>query len=216
MITQMLDLKSHPALAFPREEWKLAAARERHARIRRRLVEDTREIDLVRARLTTESYRQSEGEPMPVRRAKMLLHLVRHMPITIHPDEVIAGNRSDKPRMGVIAPEGAVNWVDGELDVLSTRPQDPFNITAGQIKELREEIFPYWRGKTLEDMVEARLGDEVKAASRGQGVQVEPDRPRTGAHSAGRTYMAAAGNWRAPREGSHRTAGLHGEERGLL
>src|ERR1035437_5216558 len=49
MITQMLDLKSHPALAFPPEEWKLAAARERHARIRRRLVEDTREIDLVRA-----------------------------------------------------------------------------------------------------------------------------------------------------------------------
>jgi formate C-acetyltransferase len=172
MITQMLDLKSHPALAFPPEEWKLAAARERHARIRRRLVENTREIDLVRARLTTESYRQTEGEPMPVRRAKMLLHLVRHTPITIHPDEVIVGNRSDKPRMGVIAPEGAVNWVDGELDVLPTRAQDPFNITAAEVKELREDIFPYWRGKTLEDMVEARLSDEVKAASRGKAFKL--------------------------------------------
>src|ERR1035437_10247862 len=109
---------------------------------------------------------------MPGRRAKMLLHLVRHTPINLHPDEVIVGNRSDRPRMGVIAPEGAVNWVDGELDVLPTRPQDPFNITAGQIKELREDIFPYWRGKTLEDMVEARLSDEVKAATRGKAFKL--------------------------------------------
>ncbi len=166
MITQVSDLKSHPALAFPPEEWKSANAEERHARIRRRLVDNPREIDLVRARLTTESYRQTEGEPMPLRRARMLLHLVRHMPIAIHQDEVIVGNRSLEPRMGVIAPEGAVNWIDAELDVLPTRPQDPFNITAEQIKELREEVFPYWRGNTLEDIVEARLSDEVKAASR--------------------------------------------------
>ena len=38
----------------------------------------------------------------------MLLDLVRQMHITIYPDELIAGNRSLLPRMGVIAPEGAV------------------------------------------------------------------------------------------------------------
>jgi formate C-acetyltransferase len=103
---------------------------------------------------------------MPIRRAKMLLHLVRHMPIAIDPDEVIVGNRSLYPRMGVIAPEGAVNWVDKELDTLPTRAQDPFNITPQQIKELREEIFPYWEGKTLEDTVQARLPAAIKAALR--------------------------------------------------
>jgi formate C-acetyltransferase len=168
MIAQMLDLKSHPSLAFPPEEWKSAAARERHARIRTRLVDNAREIDLVRARLSTESYRRTEGKPMPLRRAAMLLHLVRNMPIDIHPDEVIVGNRSLLPRMGVIAPEGAVNWIDGELDALPTRPQDPFNITAGEIRELREDIFPYWRGHTLEETVAARLSDEIKAAVRGK------------------------------------------------
>jgi len=168
MSTPILDHKSHPAQAFPPEEWKPAAASERHARIRTRLVENAREIDVVRARLATEAYRQTEGQPMPLRRAAMLLHLVRNMQIDIHPDEVIVGNRSLLPRMGVIAPEGAVNWIDGELDVLPTRPQDPFNITAGQIKELREEIFPYWRGHTLEDTVAARLSDEIKAAVRGK------------------------------------------------
>ena len=62
-----------------------------------------------------------------------LLHLVRHMSIAIQPDELIVGNRSLLPRMGVIAPEGAVDWVDRELEVLPTRPQDRFNIRPEQI-----------------------------------------------------------------------------------
>lgn len=172
MNTNLLDLKSRPSLAFPPEEWKSTSASGRHARIRQRLIDKPREIDLVRARLATESYRQTEGEPMAVRRAKMLLHLVRQMPIAIHPDEVIVGNRSLLPRMGVIAPEGAVNWIDAELDILPTRPQDPFNIAPDQVKELREDIFPYWRGGTLEDMVEARLSDEIKAAIRGKAFKL--------------------------------------------
>lgn len=168
MSTAILDLSTHPALAFPPEEWKSTRAAERPQRIRRRLLESQREIDLVRARLTTESYRQTEGEPMPIRRAKMLLHLARFMPIAIHPDELLVGNRSLLPRMGVIAPEGAVDWIDRELDILPTRPQDPFNITLEEIRELREEIFPWWRGKTLEDTVAARLDPEVRAAVHGR------------------------------------------------
>lgn len=168
MNSTRFDFKSHPASVFPPEEWKSARSSERAQRIRHRLLDNQREIDMVRARLTTESYRQTEGEPMAVRRAKMLLHLARFSPIAIHPDEMIVGNRTLLPRMGVIAPEGAVDWIDRELDTLSMRPQDPFHITAEQIRELREEIFPYWRGKTLEDTVEARLSEEIKTAVRGK------------------------------------------------
>jgi formate C-acetyltransferase len=168
MKTLTLDLADYPVQAFPPEEWKTSCAAARSQRMRRRLLENQREIDLVRARLTTESYRQTEGEPMPIRRAKMLLHLARFSPIAIHPDEILVGNRTLLPRMGVIAPEGAVDWIDRELDTLPTRPQDPFNITPEQIRELREEIFPYWRGKTLEDTVAARLDPEVRAAVRGR------------------------------------------------
>ncbi len=135
-----------PAAAFPADEWKTTQPSQRAARIKRRLLENTRQIDVERARFTTESYRATEGEPMPIRRAKMLLHLARSLSIDIHPDEIIVGNRSLLPRMGVIAPEGAVDWIDKELDILPTRPQDTFDITPEQIRELREEIFPYWRG----------------------------------------------------------------------
>lgn len=105
---------------------------------------------------------------MALRRAEMLLHLARSLSIDIHPDEIIVGNRSLLPRMGVIAPEGAVAWVDRELEHLPSRPQDRFNIQAEQIKELREEIFPCWRGQTLEDTVAARLPDEIRQAVRGK------------------------------------------------
>ena len=173
MCTPTFDqLAANPALAFPWETaheqvWaQTPAAVERLNRTKKRLLENEREIDVERARYATTSYQASEGQPMPIRRAKSLLHLVRHTSIAIHPDELFVGNRSLRPRMGVIAPEGAVNWVDGELEILPTRPQDRFNVRPDQIRELREEIFPYWRGKTLEDTVAARVPDEVQRAVR--------------------------------------------------
>jgi formate C-acetyltransferase len=98
----------------------------------------------------------------------MLLHLARHTSIAIHPDELIVGNRSLLPRMGVIAPEGAVEWVDRELDTLPTRPQDPFGVQPEQIDELRRGIFSYWHGKTLQDRVTQRVPDDVRRAVEGK------------------------------------------------
>lgn len=157
-----------PETGFPRATWRSTRATPRALGIKRRLVERPREIDVERARLATESYRATEGEPMPIRRAKMLLHLAQALTIAIEPDEVIVGNRSLKPRMGVIAPEGAVDWIDRELEILPTRPQDRFNITPAQIAELREEIFPYWRGQTIEDLVAARVPEEIRRAVKGR------------------------------------------------
>lgn len=140
----------------------------RIGRIKTRLLTNVRHIDIERARFTTEAYRATENEPMPIRRPKMLLHLARSQSIAIGDDELLVGNRSLLPRMGVIAPEGAVNWVDRELDTLPTRPQDPFEIDRATIDELRDAIFPYWRGQTLEDVVAARLPDDVRAAVAGK------------------------------------------------
>jgi formate C-acetyltransferase len=162
------SLRERPDLAFPPETWSTTRPADRWLRAKARLLEHSREIDTERARLTTESYRMTEGQPMPIRRARMLLHLARYLSIAAGPEELITGNRSLKPRMGVIAPEGAVRWVDGELEILPTRPQDPFAITADQIEEVRGTIFPYWQGRTLEDQVAARLPATVAAAVRGR------------------------------------------------
>ncbi len=147
--------------------WALAMPDGRVARIKQRLLAEERWVDVERARIATRSYQRTEGQPTAIRRAQMLLDLARQMSIAIDPEELIVGNRSLRPRMGVIAPEGAVAWVERELDVLPTRPQDRFQITEEQKRELREEIFPYWRGRTLEEAVAARLPEDVRAAVKG-------------------------------------------------
>jgi pyruvate formate-lyase/glycerol dehydratase family glycyl radical enzyme len=162
------ELQTNPGVAFPPDVWKITRPSERIGRIKADLLRNTREIDLERARYTTASYRDTEGQPMPLRRARMLLDLARQTSITIGPEELIVGNRSLLPRMGVIAPEGAVDWVDRELEILATRPQDKFNIRPEQIQELRIAIFPYWRGKTLEDTVAARVPEDVMLAVKGR------------------------------------------------
>ena len=159
-------------IAFPPETWATTQPDPRAVRIKARLRQTERWVDVERARYATRSYQATEGQPMPIRRAQMLLDLVRQMRITIAPDELIVGNRSLLPRMGVIAPEGAVDWVDRELDTLPTRPQDRFNIGPEVVRELRDEIFPYWRGKTLEDAVAARLPDDVRRAVKGKAFSV--------------------------------------------
>jgi len=161
-----------PIQAFPPEAWATTQPDARAAVIKARLRETPRWVDVERARITTASYRATAGQPMPIRRARMLLDLVRQMQIAIYPDELIVGNRSLLPRMGVIAPEGAVDWVDRELDILPTRPQDQFNIRPEVIQELREEIFPYWRGQTLEDTVATRLPEDVRQAIKSRAFSV--------------------------------------------
>jgi len=157
-----------PIQAFPPEEWQNTGPSSRIAGIKSRLLQNERQIDLERARITTQSYQSNQGQPYSICRAKMLLDLVRQMSIAILPDELIIGNRSLQPRMGVIAPEGAVEWVDRELDILPTRPQDRFSITLQQIQELRQQVFPYWRGKTLEDLITARIPPDNKADIQGK------------------------------------------------
>ena len=87
MIT-LNQLKANPMLAFPEDVWNITRPTERVARLKERLLHNEREIDIERARYTTQSYKDTEGQPMPIRRAKMLLDLVRRISITIEPDEL--------------------------------------------------------------------------------------------------------------------------------
>ena len=164
----MHEWPADPTIGFPPDQWATTHADERTLLLKRRLLGAERWLDVESARFTTRSYQAGEGQPMPVRRARMLLDVVRQMSIAINQDELIVGTRSLLPRMGVVAPEGAVTWVDPELDILPTRPQDRFQVSREQVRELREEVFPYWRGKTLEDTVAASIPEDVRRAVEGK------------------------------------------------
>ena len=123
-----------------------------------------RVVSLERARLYTESWRQTEGEPVVVRRALAVANVLAKHEIVIGNADLIVGNRSETPRAGVVSPEMSPYWIAEELDVFPTRPQDPFDISERDKAELREELLPYWSGRSLNDWYRAHLDADVAAA----------------------------------------------------
>ncbi|MEM2136308.1 MAG: pyruvate formate lyase family protein [Candidatus Jordarchaeaceae archaeon] len=97
-------------------------------------------LDLERARLLTESYKQTEGEPMILRRAKALKHILENMTIYIRPNELVVGNFASTPDSVVHYPEFAWKWVERE-----TEPGNVYSemLTDEGRRELKE-IDSYW------------------------------------------------------------------------
>lgn len=102
-----------------------------------------------RARLITESYRATEGEPAPIRRGKAFAHLLAHMTVKIYPDELVVGRPSSKVRGGSISPELQCDWILDELDLLSTRETDPFEPLSEEEKAVLREVVPYWQDRSI-------------------------------------------------------------------
>ncbi|EOG8329851.1 formate C-acetyltransferase [Klebsiella michiganensis] len=136
----------------------------RTQRLKDRLFANPREISLERALLYTASHKQTEGEPVMIRRAKATAWVLDHVQISIRDDELIAGNRTIKPRAGIMSPEMDPYWLLKELDQFPARPQDRFNISEEDKRIYREVLFPYWENRSMKDFINAQMTDEVKAA----------------------------------------------------
>ncbi len=115
-----------------------------------------------RAKLITESYRETEGEAAPVRRGKAFAHLLRNMTVRIYPDELVVGRPTSKVRGGSISPELQCDWILKELDLLSTRDTDPFEPLTQQEREVLYDVVPYWETRCLR----ARWQETVPGESR--------------------------------------------------
>jgi len=135
-------------------------------RLKKEMLAEVRYVSMEQARIITRIYRETEGEPLNIRRAKSLAAALREMPIRIDPGELIVGNRTPGVRAGVVFPEGGISWVNKELEMLSSRPQDRFEVHAEDISYFRDDLFPYWNGKTLEDAVHAEIGEKAASIAR--------------------------------------------------
>ena len=105
-----------------------------------------RRICFERARLMTESYRRTEGEPEAVRRAKAFLAVLEGIPVRIGEDELIVGNVSSAPRVAYFAPE-TFDW-RGYTPEREYVLGDPRFSNEIQIRyRIPETIAAYWRDK---------------------------------------------------------------------
>ena len=138
---------------------------QRIQNLKEKMLSQPRYVSIEQALIITKTYQENEQDSKQVKRAKALYNALTQIEIGVEPDELIVGNRTKGVRYGVVFPESGISWVDLEFETIPTRPQDKFLVHQEDIKTFREQIVPYWKGKSLEDIVRDRAGDEVSAIS---------------------------------------------------
>jgi choline trimethylamine-lyase len=107
-----------------------------------------------RARVITEIAKENPGMPKNILRAKSFKRCCETAPLVIQENELIVGAPNGAPRAGSFSPDIAWRWMEDEIDTISERPQDPFFISDEDKKIMREELFPFWKGKSIDEYCE--------------------------------------------------------------
>ena len=117
-------------------------------------------ISIGRAIAVTEVFKQHSDLPINVLRAKAFRHACETAPMLIQDSELIVGHPCGQARAGAFSPDTAWTWLRDELDTISTRSQDPYFLSEEDKKILKDEIFPFWNGKSLGEECEKQLRAE--------------------------------------------------------
>ncbi len=120
------------------------------------------ELCIERAVLFTESYKETEGQPEVIRRAKSLEKLLSKMTIRIEDSELLIGNATSKRVAGPMLPEVTWKWYLDEMETLSSREVDSFQPMSEKDKARAREALIYWKGKSLYDKWICAVPDEIK------------------------------------------------------
>lgn len=117
-------------------------------------LEQVPSITTYRARAITKIAKENPGMPKIVLRAKCFRYCCETAPLVIQDHELIVGAPNGKPRAGAFSPDIAWRWMEDEIDTIGNRPQDPFYISDEDKKIMREELFPFWKGKSVDEYCE--------------------------------------------------------------
>ena len=121
-------------------------------------------ISTERAVLVTRFYRESIGKySVPVMRAKAFEYLCQHQTLHIGDGELVVGERGPRPKAVSTYPELTCHSEE-DLRILGCRAKTHYRTTEEDVRVYREEVIPFWRGRTMRDRIFAGLSDAWKAA----------------------------------------------------
>ena len=116
-------------------------------------------ISLERARLLTASWKETDGLPVPIRRAKAFEKIVTHIPIYLDDDQLLVGDFSSRPMWAEWYPEFSAAWVlkdiDSEVSLKTFLAEDT---DQSEMKEIAD----YWKNKCLESSFFEYVSPEQK------------------------------------------------------
>jgi pyruvate formate-lyase/glycerol dehydratase family glycyl radical enzyme len=120
------------------------------------------EICIERARLVTRSYRETEAQPMILRRARAIARVLRDMTIFIQRDQLIVGTQASSLRAAPLFPETEAGYLEREIDLFEKREQDRLVVRPEHRRELLEEILPYWKDRSIKEIALAAMPEKTR------------------------------------------------------
>lgn len=118
-------------------------------------------IDVERAKLFTESMKETEGEMLVLRWAKALKHIGENMTVYIDDDQLIVGRCGRQgSRYGILYPELDGDYQAAALKELPGHKSAPFEVNPEDAKVVEDIITPYWKDKTFHQDLNRCLPEE--------------------------------------------------------
>lgn len=126
----------------------------RQVKLKENFLKQVPTITTHRALAITKIAKENPGMPKILLRGKAFKYCCETAPLVIQDNELIVGNPTGAPRAGAFSPDLAWRWTEQELDSIGTRAQDPFYISEADKKIMRDELFPFWKGKSVDEYCE--------------------------------------------------------------
>jgi len=138
---------------------------ERIRKLRKQSVIAKPYISPERAILITKFYQSKIAKqvPVPVKRALAFKHLLENKKIRINDGELIVGERGSAPKETPTYPEICCHTLE-DLDVLNSRKKIPYAVDERMMRVYRDKIIPFWKGRSIRDLIFDRMSDEWKSA----------------------------------------------------
>jgi len=152
-MTQEATLTMHQTLECRQGKLMRLGSTERVKNLNEQFHKTRPNVCLHGIRTYTKVYKATENEPAVLKRGKAIAEILSTIPPVIMPYELIVGQPGCRLRGMTIRPP-MLGWVQipGEIESLDTRNYDPWVITEGQKKELKQEILPDWKNKTVREI----------------------------------------------------------------
>ncbi|MEY8411748.1 trans-4-hydroxy-L-proline dehydratase [Lachnospiraceae bacterium 62-26] len=139
---------------------KLRGMNERIQKLRELSVTTPVHIDLERAKIETDFYKENDGKySIPVMRAMVLKEYFSKKTLYLGDGELIIGEKGRDPQASPTFPELCCHSVE-DMVVMSERKLVSFHTTNEDRKLQAEEIIPYWTGRSMREKILARMTPE--------------------------------------------------------
>ncbi|BBO70115.1 glycyl radical enzyme [Desulfosarcina alkanivorans] len=126
---------------------------ERIQRLKAQLLDTPQKLDIQRIEVLMESYRETEGLPHLIRRAKFFEKLMKEKGLYVD-ESLIVGSMAAFP-MGIYGhPEWNIDWMKKDVKAMTHLGEVTI---SDEDKKLFEEVIAYWDGKTLNEIVNKKF-----------------------------------------------------------